>query len=144
MSSFAMETGCGPIGRIGVTGSDRAATLAKHLGDQAVRGAARFTYFLHQFSAEYRGDEWELFELSNGAFYLRPDVPLHKLSLDVPISGFHGEVSVDAAGIVATLHMLSWLASRSPADDGVIDRYFALRKYALSLPEAPKIRAAID
>lgn len=144
MSSASKGTAAESISRKWVAGADRASTLSKHLGMLAVRGAAQFSYFLQHFTHGKQGADWELLELSNGAFYLRPTANAETVKLDVPISGFHGEVSLDAAGIVATLHMLNWLANVAADNDSVIDQYFALRKYALSLPEEPKIRAAID
>lgn len=127
-----------------VAGADRAAALVKHLGEFAVRGAARYRHYFQHFSKGYCHDEWELIELSNGAFYLRPQAAAQTIVLHVAASGFHGELSLDAAGIVATLHMLNWLASSDPENAGVRGRLFALRKFALALPEEPKIRAAID
>lgn len=127
-----------------VAGTDRAASLVKHLGELAVRGAARYRHYFQHFSHDRRPDEWELIELSNGTFYLRPKARTRSVVLDVPESGFHGELSVDAAGIVATVYMLGWLANTDPENARVRAHLYALRKFALSLPEEPKIRAAID
>lgn len=87
---------------------------------------------------------WHFTVASLSLPHLRPLAPAQTVVLNVPASGFHGELSLDAAGIVATLSMLSWLASTDPENAGVRRRLFALRKFALSLPEEPKIRAAID
>lgn len=70
MNSLSIVTPADEISCTRVAGTDRAATLMKHLGEFAVRGAAQYRYYFQHFSQNYRHDEWELIELSNGAFYL--------------------------------------------------------------------------
>lgn len=90
----------------------------------------------------YNGGFWHFYELSNDAFFMAPATD-GKLALECPGNYFKGELSAEAAGIVATLFGLCRVAERYPVDQ-VIDRYHALRDFALDHPEAGLIMAAID
>lgn len=58
-----------------------------------------------------------------------------------PGNYFDGEMSPDAAGIVATLFTLNGFAEHSPA---FAEKYWQLYEYIGSHPEAQKIYAVID
>ncbi|WP_434060542.1 antirestriction protein [[Acidovorax] ebreus] len=71
----------------------------------------------------------------------------HRLEIEVDGNGFRGELSADAAGIVATLFTLGQLAAETAgtdAADALIDRYHSLAAFAGSHPEAAAIYRAID
>jgi hypothetical protein len=98
--------------------------------------------YLSSFCSEYHGGYWEFADLSNGGFYmsLKSD-SLYYLS--VPSNGFEGEMSADAASLVANIFTLSQLANEHQLDY-LIDMYFALRDYASHHPESRMILCAID
>ena len=70
-----------------------------------------------------------------------------RLRLEVDGNGFSGEMSADAAGIVATLFALGQLAAEiegTDAADALIDRYHFLREFVDGHAEARAIYQAID
>ena len=94
-----------------------------------------------QFVADYKGGFWDFFELSNGGFYMVPQVPSVRLSVDS--NGFDGRMSADAAGITVCLFAFSHLAFEHNGE--VYCRHFHwLRDFALGHVEAGQIFAAID
>lgn len=59
------------------------------------------------------------------------------------ITGFQGEVSAEAAGIIATLFAFSHLSFRQPSDR-LSEAYGRLYAYSAEHPEAAQIIEAID
>ena len=97
-------------------------------------------------SEDYSGSYWHFYTLTNGGFYLAPtsDKLMH---ISVEGNRFDGEMSADAAGIVATLFALGQLAGEvqgTDSGDVLIDRYYFLRDFALDHAEARLIFKAID
>ena len=90
--------------------------------------------------SEYKGGFWDFYDLSNGGFYIAPDLK-HPMRLMWPGNYFDGEMSPDAAGIVATLFTLNSFAERSPV---FREKYVKLYNYIESHSEAQAIYAAID
>ncbi len=90
----------------------------------------------------YNGGLWDFFDLSNGGFYMAPESPK---SFDVRVdgNGFHGEMSNDAAGIVACLFALNGMAW-AHSDEKIVDLYYQLKEFACDHPEAAAILEAID
>ena len=89
-------------------------------------------------SEDYNGGYWHFYTLTNGGFYLAlaSDKPVH---ISVEGNGFDGEMSADAAGIMATLFALGQLAGEvqgTDSGDVLIDRYYFLRDFALDHAEA--------
>jgi hypothetical protein len=84
---------------------------------------------------------WDFFELSNGGFYMtsRLEEPLR---IRCESNGFDGEMSCDAAGIVACLMAFNALAWQTrEAHFGVL--FYQLRDFAAQHAEAASILAAI-
>ncbi len=98
--------------------------------------------WMRNLSEDYQGGYWDYFKLSNGGFYMAPRTS-KKFRVLVAGNYFEGELSADAAGIVATLYALCELANRT-ASDRVVDLYHLLRDYASEHPDAGQIFAAID
>lgn len=91
---------------------------------------------------------WESVEVSNGAFYVVPDVEQSSF-LCACENYFEGELSKDAFGIVVTLYalnQLSWALEKYPNwQKRYIEFYYSLRDYALDChPERINIARAID
>lgn len=94
---------------------------------------------------DYRGGYWHMYELSNGAMYLAPAIDDRKLRLSVDTNGWSGEVSGDAAGLIACLFVFNALCWAVPNSKKFNDLFYALRDYALDVhPESAEIIAAID
>jgi hypothetical protein len=66
-----------------------------------------------------------------------------RMLVSVDGNGFDGNMSADAAGIVANLFALSYLATKTE-NDRIIELYYLLREFACDHPEGRMILRAID
>jgi hypothetical protein len=98
--------------------------------------------WMAKLDPSYLGGTWTLLRLSNGGLYLRP-ADVERVRIAVSANGFDGEVSADAAGIIATLFALNHLCHSGYVEQ-LHDTYYALRDYALAHAEARLILQAID
>jgi hypothetical protein len=130
-----------------VAEGDRLSFLPTFFGQHLMmRGEALVFGWLDRLSEDYNGGYWHFYTLTNGGFYLAlaSDKPMR---ISVEGNGFDGEMSADAAGIVATFFALSQLTGEvqgTEAGDTLIDRYFFLRDFAAEHVEARLIFRAID
>jgi hypothetical protein len=111
-----------------------------------MRGENLVYAWLDRLSEGYSGGYWLFYELSNGGFYMAPAAP-DQLRVEVNGNGFGGNVSADAAGIIATLFALGQLASEAQGTDAgdlLIDRYHFLLAFADGHAEAGAIFQAVD
>ncbi|MGU9944976.1 antirestriction protein, partial [Bordetella avium] len=93
-----------------------------------MRGEALVYGWMRRLAESYNGGFWNYYTLTNGGFYMAP--VLGRLRLEVDGNGYSGEMSADAAGIVATLFALGQLAAETQGTDecdALIDRYHWLR-----------------
>jgi hypothetical protein len=92
-----------------VADNERVHCLPAHFGRHMLTFENRAYDFLRSFSPDYDGAYWRFYELSNGGFYMAPDLtPL--LRIAVPSNGFEGTLSADAAGIGVCLFACSHLS----------------------------------
>ena len=107
------------------------------IGEHAVYG------FMDQLSpSDYAGGLWDFYALEGEPLYLAPTSrPRFHLSWDG--NGYEGEVSADAAGIIATLFAFSHLSFRHDAVE-LSEGFARLYAYAADHPEAREIFQAID
>ncbi len=98
---------------------------------------------LSDLAPDYDGGYWAFYELSNGGYYMAPDLDCDSIRICCAGNGYEGDMSPDAAGVVATLFALNALVwkTRSPRHEEMFDR---LRDYAGDHTEGPAIFAAID
>lgn len=125
-----------------VPSHQRSAFLPAQLGRHMIVGEALIFGWLDRLSSDYTGGLWEFYTLSNGGFYLAP-INEKPFKIDVPKNGFSGEMSADAAGIVASLFSLCDLANRV-GHDKMINQYHWLRDFAIRHAESRLIMGAID
>lgn len=125
-----------------VADHQRLAFLPRYLGQFAVVGEGMVFDALRNLSDDYRGGSWAFYDLSNGGFYMAPHAD-SSLNLFCAGNGYDGEMSADAAGIVATLFALNKLACQSRSER-ICDLYERLLQHARWHPEARAISAAID
>ena len=125
-----------------VPDSKRMNTLPRYFGRQLMTGEA-LVYQSLQFVCEtYSGGLWDFFELSNGGFYMAPRLE-EPLRIQCDGNGFDGDMSCDAAGIVACLMAFNALAWQTrEAHFGEL--FYHLRDFAAQHVEAASIFAAID
>ena len=99
--------------------------------------------FMERLSpADYNVGLWDFYEIQGEPLYLAPTSRSHfHLSWDG--NGYEGEVSADAAGIIATLFAFSHLSFRHDAAE-LSDGFARLYAYAADHPEAREIFQAID
>lgn len=108
-------------------------------------GEALVYKWMGRLSRQYGGGFWQFHTLSNGGCYMAPTSP-ERLRLTVAGNEFDGELSADAAGIVATLFALGQLAATEAEDtrDRFVYQFHWLREYAAEHAEARLIFRAID
>lgn len=92
--------------------------------------------------SDYSGGFWDFYELAGQPLYLAP-TSKSRFRILCEGNGFEGEVSADAAGIIATLFAFSHLSFRHD-DDELAEGYGRLYAYAADHPEAAAIFQAID
>ena len=99
--------------------------------------------FMDQLSsADYDGGVWEFYERDGRPLYLVPTAkPTYRMAWGM--NGYAGEVSADAAGIIATLFALSHLSFQAQSD-ALSDAFHRLYDYAAAHADAHEIFRAID
>lgn len=116
--------------------------LPRHFGAHLMLAVEQAVFqAMEELVADYRGGYWHFYDLSNGGFYMAPD--LQPLRLYVPGNDFCDVLSADAAGIVACLFAYGRLYSTFRSDV-LAEHYHRLRDFALSHREAQQILRAID
>ena len=107
-----------------------------------MQAEAQVYYTLSTICETYKGAYWHFYELSNGGFYMAPDLT-EKLPIFVYSNGYEGLLSTDAAGIISTLYAINHFCCASQSEK-LLDRYELLRDYAEEHSEALEIYGAID
>lgn len=94
-------------------------------------------------AADYRGGFWDMYQLSNGGWYMSP---VSEGSFMVTSqNGYSGEMSADALGITACLFAFSHLSFGSDdLAERCTEQYHLLRELALNHAESRAILAACD
>jgi len=127
--------------------TDRLKVLPALFGSRHMRGEALVYAVTRRFSSDYEGGHWNYYTLSNGGYYLAPDLGDMKLNFRVPTNGFEGELSPDATGIVSTLFALGDLMQEvelEPEFKLLMENHYSLKIFAGEHPEYKGIFAAID
>jgi hypothetical protein len=91
---------------------------------------------------DYAGGLWQFNEQNGQPLFLSPDAD-KRFRLFCETNGYVGEVSAEAAGIIATLFALSHLSFQHEADQ-LSEAYLRLYNFAADHPEADEIFKAID
>lgn len=99
--------------------------------------------FMSWLAAEdYGGGLWNFYEFDNRPLFLAP-ASEQRFRISCDTNGYQGEVSAEAAGIVATLFALSHLSFQHSSEH-LSDSYTRLYDYAADHAEAREIFQAID
>lgn len=124
----------------------RSGFLSRYLGSGAFVGEMMLFQIFDRLCASYQGGFWEFVELSNGSMFLYPNLGDVKLDCAWPDNFSSEKVSPEAAGITATLMVLSHLSFRLKGDalEKVCMLYENLREYAYQHPESSSIIALTD
>lgn len=91
---------------------------------------------------DYIGGLWQFHEQGGQPLFLSPETD-KRFCLFCETNGYMGEVSAEAAGIIATFFALSHLSFRHEADQ-LSEAYLRLYAFAGDHPEAGEIFKAID
>jgi hypothetical protein len=129
--------------RVASGGSERMQCLPTHFGTAALRFENAVYVMAEQLCPDYRGGFWQFYELSNGGFYMAPDLSRDSVAISVETNGYDGRMSCDAAGVTICLFVFSHLSFLS-SDPCWARHFHQLRDFALSHREAAEIFAAID
>lgn len=105
-------------------------------------GEAAVFNWMKTLCPAYSGGFWDFVDLSNGGFYLRLRTDKAHFDVRVDGSGFEGELSPDAASIVATMFAINELLWGGA--DHLDGAFYKLRDYAMEHDEARQILGAID
>ncbi len=99
--------------------------------------------FMNKLCKHYSGSVWEFHELSNGGFYMSPDIN-DLCDVEVPFGNrYEGKMSADAIGITVCLYVYTYMAEDHP-ESNFGDHYWHLRHYAHEHKEVAAILNAID
>jgi len=103
--------------------------LPKHFGFPLMLKIESAVYsWMRALCNHYTGGYWQFYDLSNGGIYLAPESG-DTFTVTVPSNYFSGQVSADAAGIIATLFALNQLCNKSP-NLTLYDKYYLLLDFA--------------
>lgn len=91
---------------------------------------------------DYRGGFWDFYEHGGKPLFLAPSSK-SRFRITGEITGFQGEVSAEAAGIIATLFAFSHLSFQHQSEH-LSKGYGRLYAYSADHPEAGEIFQAID
>lgn len=116
--------------------------LPWHLGRRFIQGEGFVFDWARRLSTEYSGGMWVFYSLSNGSFFVAPEIT-GPVAVSWHLNGYEGQMSAEAFGIVVTLFTLCYMAEVF-ADDLYVEKYHALRDYALQHAEQREIFKAID
>ena len=126
--------------------ADRIPTTAKIFGLSFPQHVEPYAYTVaREMAPAYNGGYWHFYTLSNGGFYMAPDME-GPFAASCAMNYFEGELSADALGIVACLMAYSHLSfsEQEPLDRICSSQFHYLRSFAGSHREAAHIFRAID
>lgn len=126
-----------------VNDADRINILPRYAGRHFIQLERLIYNVMGEYSEDYNGGFWIMWELSNGAFYMAPGDKTETYTMSCAGNWYEGTMSADAAGIVACLVAFNRMAWHT-CEDRFINLFYALREWALEHPEAKEIFAAID
>ncbi|GFE82485.1 hypothetical protein GCM10011487_44850 [Steroidobacter agaridevorans] len=138
------STSSGPVTAQLVADRARLQTLPKHFGDHCLFIENLVFVFARTFIPTYQGAYWRFYELSNGGFYMVPEIEPARLIVEG--NGFDGVLSADALGITVCLFALSHgsFALAGQASENCSRHYEWLREFSFEHQERSLISEAID
>jgi hypothetical protein len=122
--------------------NDRLNFLPKHVKKNYIQFENILYYLTKSMCHKYTGGYWNFYELSNDGFFLALASD-EKFEVYVDGNGFNGFVSSEALGIIVTLFSINGILGQKD-NDYLIDKFYALRDFALDHEESDLILLAID
>ena len=125
-----------------VPGERRMDFLPQHFGERAMIKFEMSVYdWMGSLCPTYRGGFWNYVELSNGGAFMYP-AGVDAFEFTVDGNGFHGTVSAEVAGIIATAFALNGMLWQGW--DSLNTQYELLLEFIGDHPDAMTIRRALD
>jgi len=125
--------------------SQRVKIMSLMFGRHFVRGEALVSAWLRKLSDGYDDGVWNYYTLSNGGYYMAPDIGNACLPVRIDDNGFEYSMSPDAAGIVACLFTLDQLIHEvEDGRDGLVKQYYYLLNFVAYHAEREMIFSAIN
>ena len=131
------------IQKIQLNHSERLNYTANHFDDNFPFKTEPFIYDMARtLSGDDTGGYWNMYELTNGGFYMAPDsdTPFHVTCMN----GYEGTLSADAFGLTVTLYCYSNLSFSEELEDVCTEQFHLLREYMFLHREVKAILSAID
>lgn len=122
--------------------NDRLDCLAQYFGRHRDQMENLIYDFMRGLSPEYTNAYWRVFHLSNGGFYMAPDLNVEKLRIHVE-DGYDGALTPDAGGISACLLALRHFGF-AVQDEGITQSFRRLSEYVSQHPESANIHRASE
>lgn len=122
--------------------SKRLDTLPRIFGRHYLLAEQQVFDYMTTFCSSYTGGFWEFYTLSNNGFFMAYEGEL-VLDVSYPPNYFEASLSAEAASIGVNLFAQNALAWRTE-ESFIVDRYDALRDYALQHAECDLILQWID
>ena len=121
---------------------ERAGFLPQYAGTEFLRYEMLTYALMDQACDQYGGGLWDFYTLSNGGFFMAPDIeePVHLVWADNFFDGYLGN---EAAGIGISLMVQSQMAFETNSQR-FANSFHCLREYALDHKEAGSIFRFID
>lgn len=132
---------------IPVSTDKRESTLAIYGGADSIHMKVMIYDFMSTLCRTYSKDDWRMYELINGGFYMAPSDNSRTYDLYWSENAFSGTLSADAAGIVSCLFAYRRLSVFSRCDrqsEHYKKLFMRLHAYACQHPESVLIKQAID
>ncbi|MBN9230958.1 MAG: antirestriction protein [Legionella sp.] len=115
--------------------------LPKHVKRHFIQFENIIYYLAKSMCHQYNGGYCNFYNLSNDGFFLAPALK-QQFEIFVDGNGFNGVVTSEALGVILTLFSINGIIGQG--DDYLIDKYYALRDFALQHEERDLILLAID
>ncbi|CAG9264281.1 Antirestriction protein KlcA [Burkholderia diffusa] len=125
-----------------VAEDQRMAFLPQYFGARYLHGEGCVYGWARRLCSSYSGGVWQFFRVSNGGFFLAPEMA-EPVSVRWNLNSYEGTMGAEAFGIVVTLFALCHMAETF-GDDAYVERYHLLRDFAATHPERREIFRAID
>jgi len=126
-----------------IPNSERLNALPGYFGKSMMKVEGAIYHYMTHLCSDYDGGYWSFYALSNGGFYMAP-LSEEKQHIEWADNYFKGDMTADAAGIVACLFTYSHLSETTSENETLVNRFHQLREYALDHPEAGLIFQAIN
>jgi hypothetical protein len=123
-------------------GEETSEVLSRHFAHHLLKVEDSIFMVMQRLVPEQHAAAWHFYELSNGGFYMAPDLHV-VLRVRNLVTGDYREMSADATGLAVSLLAFRHLSTQMRSDV-MVRHYYQLRDFVLAHPEAKEILAAVD